>query len=359
MILPFSRPYRGAERSPFVPVSLDASQPFEKEFIFDGIISANPEAVLRVTERFGDSEGFPFLASRKAYTVLIALLLISIGTIGYVLLNSSVIRAESLPVVERGDMVYVDYIGYFADNPGGWVFDTNVRTVAFDDGIAKSLYFLKREPKEYKALNFTAGTATNLLKPFVDGVVGMTVTEKKTIYVPVEQAYPVALPALRTNLIDMEVPVIYRLNVTEFENLYKKTPTVGMTVKHAFWEWDTEVIDLNGERVIMQNEPQIDMIISAFGNPEEDARDGWYQQVISIDPAAYDGNGLIVVRNLISPQDKFQKKGTDYDSKKFTLFDVDMTNRTFTVILNDEGYVGELAGRALFFEVTVTRVIKR
>jgi len=312
-----------------------------------------------VTGRIYDSESYPILASRKVYTILIALLLVSIATVGYVLLNSPVVRTESLPVVERGDMVYVDYVGYFADKPGGWVFDTNIRKIAMDDGITKSLYFVKREPKDYKALNFTAGTATNLLKPFVDGVIGMTVTETKTIYVPVDKAYPVALPALRTNLIDMEVPVIYRLNVSEFEKLYKITPTVGMTVKHAFWEWDTEVIDLNSERVIMQNEPQIGMIVSAFGNPEEDPRDGWYQQVISIDPAAYDGNGLIIVRNLISPQDVYQKKGTDYDKKKFTLFDVDLTNRTFTVILNEEGYIGELAGRALIFEVTVTRVLKR
>jgi FKBP-type peptidyl-prolyl cis-trans isomerase 2 len=312
-----------------------------------------------VTGRIYDSESYPILASRKTYTILIALLLVSIATVGYVLLNSPVVRTESLPVVERGDMVYVDYVGYFADKPGGWVFDTNIRKIAMDDGITKSLYFVKREPKDYKALNFTAGTATNLLKPFVDGVIGMTVTETKTIYVPVDKAYPVALPALRTNLIDMEVPVIYRLNVSEFEKLYKITPTVGMTVKHAFWEWDTEVIDLNSERVIMQNEPQIGMIVSAFGNPEEDPRDGWYQQVISIDPAAYDGNGLIIVRNLISPQDVYQKKGTDYDKKKFTLFDVDLTNRTFTVILNEEGYIGELAGRALIFEVTVTRVLKR
>lgn len=312
-----------------------------------------------MTDRFGVSEGSPFLASRRIYTVLIVLLLISIVTVGYVLLNSPIIRAEALPVVERGDMVYVDYIGYFADNPGGWVFDTNIRSVAFDDGIAKSLYFVKREPKDYKALNFTAGTATNLLKPFVEGVVGMTVTEKKTIYVPVEQAYPVAFPALRTNLIDMEVPVIYRLNLSEFQNLYKTDPTVGMTLKHSFWEWDTEVIDLNAERVIMQNEPRVGMIVSAFGDPEKDPRDGWYQQVISVDPTAYDGNGLIIVRNLISPQDIYQKKGTDYDRRKFTLFDVDMTNRTYTVILNDEGYIGELAGRALIFEVTVTRVLKR
>lgn len=312
-----------------------------------------------MTGRIYDSESYPILASRKVYTILIALLLVSIATVGYVLLNSPVVRTESLPVVERGDMVYVDYVGYFADKPGGWVFDTNIRKIAMDDGITKSLYFVKREPKDYKALNFTAGTATNLLKPFVDGVIGMTVTETKTIYVPVDKAYPVALPALRTNLIDMEVPVIYRLNVSEFEKLYKITPTVGMTVKHAFWEWDTEVIDLNSERVIMQNEPQIGMIVSAFGNPEEDPRDGWYQQVISIDPAAYDGNGLIIVRNLISPQDVYQKKGTDYDKKKFTLFDVDLTNRTFTVILNEEGYIGELAGRALIFEVTVTRVLKR
>lgn len=311
-----------------------------------------------MSERISDSDSFSFLASRRIYTVLIALLLISIGVIGAVLFNSPVIKSESLPVVESGDMVYVNYVGYFADNPGGWVFDTSIRNVAIDEGIAKSLYFVQREPKEYAPLNFTAGTATNLLIPFVKGVVGMTVTQTKRIQVPVEDAYPVVIQNVRTNYLNMEVPVIYRMTTTEFESTYKVAPVVGMTLEHDFWEWDTEVLDVNNDRIIMQNEPNIGMIVTAFGDPEDDPRDGWYQEVMSIDPAAYDGSGIIIVKNLITAQDIYQKKGADYDKVRFTLLDVNETAGTFSIVLNKEGYIGELVGRVLVFDITVTRVIK-
>ena len=38
--------------------------------------------------------------------------------------------------------------------------------------------------------------------------------------------------------------------------------------------------------------------------------------------------------------------------------DVDEVKGEFTVIYNAENYVGELAGRPLYFEVTVTKILK-
>jgi len=313
-----------------------------------------------VSEKISESETFSFLSSRRIYSIMIVALMISIVTVGYVLTSSSSIRTESLPVVEVGDMVYVTYVGYFSDHPGDWVFDTSDRTVAMNNNIAKSLFFVQREPAEYKPLNFTAGTAVGLLEPFVQGVVGMTVTQMKRIDIPIEEGYPIVEQYIRTNYIDMRVPVIFNMSISEFESSFGVTPTVGLTIDRDknFWEWDSTVFDITGDKVIVQHEPYVGMRVSAFGDPDVDPRDGWYQEVISIDPSADGGNGLIIVRNQITAQDIYQKKGTDYDRRKFTLVNVDETNGTFSYLLNEQGYIGELAGRSLYFEVTISRVLK-
>lgn len=311
-----------------------------------------------MSERPIEGEEKSILASRRVFSILIALLLISVGTIVYILATSPVIRTESLPVVEIGDMVYVNYIGYYADHPGGWVFDTNDRLVGLNDSIPKSLYFQKREPSEYSPLNFTAGTATNLLKPFVDGVVGMTVTQTKRIFIPIDQGYPIAYQYVSVDPINMTAPMIYRMNATDFESIYNLAPSVGMTVKHYFWEWNTTILDVSGDEVTLQNEPSDGQIVSSFGDPANDSRDGWYQKVVSKDRFADAGIGRITVKNYITSQDAYQKKGTDYNKKKFTLIDVNETAGTFVILYNETSYIGELAGRALYFDVTVSKVMK-
>jgi len=311
-----------------------------------------------LSEKPIEGEKPSILASRKVYAILIAALLISVGAIFYVWLASPIVKTESLPIVESGDMVYVTYVGYFADHPGGWIFDTNDRFVAMNESIMKSLYFQTRDPKEYTPLNFTAGTATNLLKPFVDGVVGMTVTQTKRVFIPIDQGYPIVQDYAKILPIIMTANVIEQMNVTDFENLYGDTPSVGLVERHYFWEWDTIVIGVSGDLVVVQNEPKVGQKISSFGDPGNNSRDGWYQEVVSIDPAANGGNGNIIVNNLITPQDVYQKGGADFDERKFTLVDVNETTGNFIILFNTEGYIGELAGRAIYFDVTVTRVLK-
>lgn len=305
------------------------------------------------------STGIKFdLASRKVIAVLIVVLLLSIGVIGYLSIISSRVSSNPLPKVEVGDAVYVDYVGYFSPNPGGWVFDTSDRLVAFNDSIPKSLYFVKREPNEYSTLNFTAGISTNLLEPFVQGVVGMTVTQTKTIYVPPEKAYTVLEDNIEVIPLIQSVPVLDTLSVREFETKYGQSPLDGLALKHVFWEWDIIVKAISGDLVTIQNSPELWETISSYGDPDEDVRDGWLQEVVSIDPSASGGIGEILVRNLISSQDAYQKKGVNENLNYFTLMEVDEENGTFTVIKNSEGYVGEIAGRGLYFDITIKRVLK-
>lgn len=301
------------------------------------------------------------LANRKIITLLIAALLVSIATIGYITATSASINSEMFPFVDSGDMVYVEYVGYYPTDPGGWIFDTNDRAIAMDDSIVKSLYFVKRENTEYKPLNFTAGTATNLLGPFVEGVVGMMVTETRGIYVDVEDAYPLISDYIEFMPLISTAPVLQNLTSNDFNNLYGDEygdPSVGLVVKHYFWGWNARVIEVSGDKVVLQNEPTVGQKISSFGDPESDSRDGWEQMVLDIDASANGGSGVIEVRNYITAQDAYQKKGVNFNGKRFTLLSVDEDAGVFSIIYNEEGYIGELAGRALYFEVTVTKVLK-
>jgi len=316
-----------------------------------------------VSQRIPSGNDSSLLTNVKVTTLLIVALLVSIVTIGYVTATSNSVNTELYPSVEIGDMVYVEYVGYFPTHPGGWIFDTNKRTIGLDDSLMKSLFNVKRDPKDYGPLNFTAGTAKNLLKPFVDGVVGMMVTETKGIFISTEDGYPIDPEGVVHIPLILIAPVIQNLTVTQFQTTYDSNPVIGMVVKHYFWEWDARVKGIEGDKVIMQSEPYLGQIISSYGNPESDPRDGWYQEVIGINASADGGIGQIKVQNFITAQDIYQKKGQNYDEtlstlRWFTLIGVDEVKGEFTIIYNAENYVGELAGRSLYFEVTITKILK-
>jgi FKBP-type peptidyl-prolyl cis-trans isomerase 2 len=316
-----------------------------------------------VSERIPSGNDSSLLTNAKVTTLLIVSLLVSIVTIGYVTATSNSVSTELYPFVEIGDMVYADYVGYFPTHPGGWIFDTNKRAIGLDDSLTKSLFNVKRDPKDYTPLNFSAGTAKNFLRPFVDGVVGMMVTQTKGIYISAEDGYPIDPEGIVHISLILTAPVIQNLTVTQFQTTYESNPVTGMVVRHYFWEWDTRVKGIEGDKVIMQSEPYLGQIISSYGNPESDPRDGWYQKVIGINASADGGIGQIKVQNFITAQDVYQKKGQNYDEKLaalrwFTLIDVDEAKGEFTIIYNAENYVGELAGRPLYFEVTVTKILK-
>jgi len=316
-----------------------------------------------VSERIPSGNDSSLLTNVKVTTLLIVALLVSIVTIGYVTATSNSVNTELYPYVDIGDMVYVDYVGYFPTHPGGWIFDTNKRTIGLDDSLMKSLFNVKRDPKDYAPLSFSAGTDKNLLKTFVNGVLGMMVTQTKGIYISAEDGYPIAPEGVAHIPLILTAPVIQNLTVTEFQTTYESNPIIGMVVRHYFWEWDARVKGIEGDRVIMQSEPYLGQIISSYGNPESDPRDGWYQTVIGINASVDGGIGQIKVQNFITDQDIYQKKGLNYDEtlstlRWFTLIDVDEAKGEFTVIYNADNYVGELAGRPLYFEVTVTKIVK-
>ncbi|MDO8339287.1 MAG: FKBP-type peptidyl-prolyl cis-trans isomerase [Candidatus Burarchaeum sp.] len=80
-------------------------------------------------------------------------------------------------VVEKGDAVAVDYVGYL-DN--GEVFDTSIKAEAENAGLSLR--------PSYAPLAFTVG-AGEMIAGFDAGVVGMKVGEEKTVHILPKDAY--------------------------------------------------------------------------------------------------------------------------------------------------------------------------
>ncbi len=80
-------------------------------------------------------------------------------------------------VVEKGDSVAVDYVGYLE---GGAVFDTSIKAEAEKAGLPLR--------PSYAPLEFVAG-AGQMIKGFDDAVIGMAEGEQKTIHLEPAEAY--------------------------------------------------------------------------------------------------------------------------------------------------------------------------
>jgi FKBP-type peptidyl-prolyl cis-trans isomerase 2 len=64
------------------------------------------------------------------------------------------------------------------------------------------------------------------------------------------------------------------------------------------------------------------------------------------------------LQNMLSADDIYRVKGTDYNDFVFVVSDVNEANGTFEIHRSNSsaGYNGEIAGRTLFFEVTIIEV---
>ncbi|MFH2106924.1 MAG: peptidylprolyl isomerase [Candidatus Micrarchaeota archaeon] len=107
-------------------------------------------------------------------------------------------------IVEKGDMVSVDYVGTLSD---GTVFDTSLRDVAQNAG-------LELRPS-YQPLSFSVG-AGQMIPGFDNGVVGMKEGEEKTIFINAKDAYGESTP---DNIVQVPVDAI------------DGTPTVGQILQ--------------------------------------------------------------------------------------------------------------------------------
>jgi FKBP-type peptidyl-prolyl cis-trans isomerase 2 len=291
--------------------------------------------------------------------LLVAGIVVAAGAVAYVAYsNSQRIESGTPYAIANGDMVSLNYIGRFAD---GRVFDTSILSVAANDSIyPKSMTFSMRSNESYEPFTMTAGNygSGGTIKGFALGVIGLHVGDYKMIEVAPEDAYAVN-PAMLTwvNLTE-HIPVKEMYSVSSFKNYFNTEPIPLATYAHFFWKWQVMVASISGDNVTVLNQPAKGSSVYPFGDPRADDPNGWEVRVVDYDPTADGGNGRITVQNMVTQEDVYNVKGTDSESGTFVISAFNADNGTFQIHRSDSniGYNGEIAGRALFFEVTIVSV---
>ncbi len=310
-----------------------------------------------------ESESKPqkFRDPQKVFmALLIAAIVVSVGAIGYVLYSGSGgSRNQSTSAVASGDSVNLNYVGTLAD---GRVFDTSLQNVANDDvSYPKSLTFSHRENTSYTVFTMTAGKygAGGTIKGFALGVIGMHVNETKLIEVQPGDGYPVDPTKLATKDLVEEIGATETYSATDFVNRFGTEPILMRTITHFFWGWDAQIIFNTSASVTIKLMPTVGQVVYPFGHPDDpEVPSGWPVVVESYDPSANDGAGTITIRHQLTTADVYNVKGFDASGIEFVVSGFNSTNGTFQIHKVDtaNGYNGELAGRTLFFEVTVVKI---
>jgi len=274
---------------------------------------------------------------RDVIAIITILVVVSVagGAVWYLLLNP-------VPVQERkvimGDKVTVDYAGWFDD---GRVFDTSLPGVATDNATyPKAVNFQFRGVSAYKPFEFTVGQG--VIVGWSEGVIGMTLKETRTVVVPSEKGYGLTD---RSKVLTMPIvesqPVIEQTSVQWFKDNYSTNPNLGTVVKDKTYGWEKTVISVEGDVVLLKNEPAVgDRLTTTWP---------WKGDVISIDSNANAGLGEIRVKNLVSPGDVNNTKGT-YKGEGFFLTGLDIQKGTFTIDKNDF-----TVGKTLIFRITLLK----
>lgn len=270
-------------------------------------------------------------------------LVVAGAAIGYgVLFNTQEGASTFVYTVKNGDEVSVDYVGMFED---GTVFDTSIEDIANNNALyPKSLTFSPREA--YSPLTFTVGTG-QMIAGFDSGVIGMATNQTKTLTIPPEDAYGYPDENLIGTMgMTVSIPVYeWTTNTTNFEIKYFVPAELGTTARSDEYGWNITVnyIDPISDIVRIKNEPHLHEITSLG--------EGWDSEVISIDTSAYSGEGEILVKHLLTPEDAGVVVSADEAGREFRVIDVNTDSNIITI-----DYNMEVVGRTLIFKVTIVNI---
>jgi FKBP-type peptidyl-prolyl cis-trans isomerase 2 len=298
--------------------------------------------------------------TRMLLVLVVAAIVVSVGAIGYATYLSGRTGGGTQRAIINGDTVTLNYIGML---PDGRVFDTSILSVAKDDAnYTKSLTFTLRSDDSYKAFSMTAGDygLSGTIKGFALGVLGMHVGDQKLIEVPPEDGYPLLPERLTTfNLTDY-LPITQVMTEDQFRSIFGVEPISMDIVTHPLWQWNVLVTEVSGGFVTIKSEPSVGESVYPYGNPNSVTNPGgWEIKVVGYDPTADGGIGRITIRNMVTADDVYNVKGTDSSGNALIIWSFDEANQTFQVHRSDSsiGYNAEVAGRTLYFEVTIISVV--
>jgi FKBP-type peptidyl-prolyl cis-trans isomerase 2 len=296
----------------------------------------------------------------KMITALIVVaIVVAFVAIGYVMYSLGGHGGGTQRTIVSGDKVTLDYIGTL---PDGRVFDTSIRSVAYDDAdYPKSLTFSLRDNSSYEQFSMTAGNygSGGTIKGFALGVLGLQEGDRKIIEVAPEDGYALLPQRLNTFNITDKVPITEVMTEAQYAGYFGVSPTKLDVVSHPFWGWNVLVADVSGGTVTIKSQPTVGQGVYPYGNPNTQTDpSGWEIRVIGYDPLADGGVGEITIQNMVSAEDVYHVKGADSSGNAIIIWSFDDFNQTFQVhsSYSDYGYNAEVSGRTLFFEVTIITV---
>lgn len=232
---------------------------------------------------------------KRWMTILVILIIIGTSAGGIIAANQLYFTKDDSveePVkAEVGDKVTVHYTGCLQDEriygDDEWrIFDTSYRNVTGEKIVTY------REGKRGKPYTFTVGEG--VIEGWNKNIKGMKEGERKTFLVPPSEGYGSASDKLFYEVDKIEtVPVYETINKTTFDDRYDVDPSGRVTVRDQFWGWTKTVISVEGDMVVLKNEPKVGDKYDAYSPGDS----GWTSEVVSIDTNANDGDGIIKIKN--------------------------------------------------------------
>ena len=216
--------------------------------------------------------------------VVVVLVAAGVGT-GLLYEHNNVRSTTPIRVVQVGDNVTVNYIGYFGSGPQvGRVFDTSIYSVATNNLTwPKSLEFSYRGSEAaYSPLpvhvgpsapsgGYTVGglTFSSVVPGFWQGLLGLPVNTSQTVSVPPDLGYGSGNPGcLVLRPLTTTVPVTVTVPPANFTKSYPGTnATPGVVFVDPTYGWNDLILSANASAVVVENLPTVGWTVPGTGWP--------------------------------------------------------------------------------------------
>lgn len=250
----------------------------------------------------------------EKYIIALVILVIVIGFFLY-------LKPDN--IVKVNSDVKVNYAGYLA---GGELFDTNIKSIAVENGLIKDESILK-------PLEFKVGAGTVILG-FEKGIIGMKEGETRKVIIPPEEGY-IYNPSLVIQNLKRRIKLdrFSKFNVTEFTSKTGIIPMIGDELKRDQFPWSLKIINIENETVTIENFLKMGDKIVLPGAGWESLVEEVTDKEIVINQTPKVGDKTVIPTQDQGPKIGIVNKVTENS------YDLDMNN--------------PLSGQTLIFDITV------
>jgi len=179
---------------------------------------------------------------------------------------------EEIDVVESGDIVTINFIGW--EKETGGIFDTTIQ----EEDVTKETELddtHKYTPQRItvKAANPAPGTIRTL-PGLEEALIGMEVGEEKTVEIPPEKGYGYSdenqikkLERIQEVPRYINVPIIEKINYQYLEKMVKGEIIPENTVELMEW-WDVDILNIDKDGVVeIKHHPIMDKVVPTYYGP--------------------------------------------------------------------------------------------